>query len=190
MKERYLGPYTITKVLPHGTYDLADPSDKSKTLRATGAHLKPYTALSPPHEENVSEKGISKEECSEITGEAFALSPHPKDESSENNLSLSLPNGDELQQYEALAFLSRHRDECPRDTFTILPPHYELLDKDEPSFMNSGIPILPPPMPSLQLLHHAQLPFPATAPLACSTPCITTPSPPPKDFESEGKRAA
>ena len=50
--------------------------------------------------------------------------------------------------------------------------------------------MLPPPMPSLQLLHHTQLPLPATAPLACSTPCITTPSPPPKDFESEGKRAA
>ena len=196
LKERYLGPYTITNVLPHGTYELADPSFKSKTLRATGAHLKPYTAPSPPHEENVSEKGISKEECSEIKGKAFALSPHPKDESSENkisllppneeeafilspppkeecpenNLSLSLPNGDELQQYEALAFLSRHRDECPRDTFTILPPRDELLDEDELSFVNSSIPILQPPMPSLQLLHHAQLPFPAAAPLACSTP--------------------
>lgn len=56
--------------------------------------------------------------------------------------------------------------------------------------MNSSIPILLPPMRPLQLLHHAQLPFPATAPLASSTPRITTPSPPPKDFESEGKRAA
>ena len=160
LKERYLGPYTITKVLPHGTYELADPSDKSKTLRATGAHLKPYTAPSPPHEENVSEKGTSEEECSEIKDEAFALSPPPKDDSSENKISLlppnehdnfilspppkeecpenniAFPNGDELQQYEALAFLSHHRDECPqKDTFTILPPGDELLDEDEPIFL-------------------------------------------------------
>ena len=40
LKERYPGPYTITKVLPHGTYELADPSDKMKTLHATMAHLK------------------------------------------------------------------------------------------------------------------------------------------------------
>ena len=139
LKERYLGPYTITKVLPHGTYELADSSDELKTLRSTGAHLKPYTTHSPSHEENVSGKGISKEECSEIKDKAFTLSPHPEDESSENkisllppnedeafilspppkeecpenNISLSLPNGDELQQYEAIAFLSRHRDECP-----------------------------------------------------------------------------
>ena len=72
----------------------------------------------------------------------------------------------------------------------ILPPRDELLDEDELSFVNSSIPILPPPMPSLQLLHHAQLPFPATAPLACSTPRITTPLPLFKDFKSEGKRPA
>ena len=34
LKERYVGPYTITKVLPHGTYELADPSDKLKTQLA------------------------------------------------------------------------------------------------------------------------------------------------------------
>ena len=143
LKERYLGPYTITKVLPHGTYELADPSDKSKTLRATGAHLKPYTAPSPPHEENISGKGVSKE-CSEIKDEPFILSPPPE-------------------------------EECPEN---ILPPQDELLDEDELS-LNLSIPILPPPMPSLQLLHHAPLPFPPAAPLACSTPRITTPSPSP-----------
>ena len=82
--------------------------------------------------------------------EAFILSPPPKEEYPEINLSLSLPNGDELQQYEALAFLSCHRDECPqKDTFTILPSQDELLDEDELCFVNSSIPILPPPMPSL-----------------------------------------
>ena len=203
LKERYLGPYTITNVLPYGTYELADPSNKSKTLRATGAHLKPYTVPSPPHEENVSGKGVSKE-CSEIKDEAFILSPHPEDEvprarslsfppnedeafilsplpkeeCPENNISLSLPNGDELQPYEPLTFSSRHRDESPqKKIFTILPPRDELLDEDELSFLNLSIPILPPPMPSLQLLHHA--PLPPAAPLACSTPRITTPSPSP-----------
>ena len=78
MKEHYLGPYTITKVL-HGTYELADPSDKSKkTLRATGAHLKPYIAPSPPHEENVSGKAISRGVLGDQRG-GFHLSPHPED---------------------------------------------------------------------------------------------------------------
>ena len=44
LKERYLGPYAITKVLPHGTYELAEPSNRGQTLRATGAHLKPYNS--------------------------------------------------------------------------------------------------------------------------------------------------
>ena len=168
LKERYLGPYTITKVHPHGTYELADPSNKSKTLRATGAHLKPYTAPSPPHGDittpsppngditsssphgdDMSDKGISNEESSEIKDKAFILSPPPSDEHPENTISLSLSNGDEL------------------------------------SFLNSSIPILPPPMPSVQLLQHTHLPFPATAPLACSTPCTTIPLPSPKDLESE-----
>ena len=79
------------------------------------------------------------------------------------------------------------KDECPEN---ILPPRDDLLDEDELSFLNLSIPILPPPMPSLQLLHHAPLPFPPAAPLACSTPCITTPTPSPPPKESEGKRAA
>ena len=40
LKEHYLGPYTITKVLPHGVYQLTD--DTGVTTRATGAHLKVY----------------------------------------------------------------------------------------------------------------------------------------------------
>ena len=141
-------------------------AQRSKTRLLPFHPIPKMTVLLPPNEDD-----------------AFILSPPPKDECPENNI--SFPNGDELHQYEALAFLSHPRDECPqKDTFTILPPRDELLDEDEPSFLNSSIPILPPPMPSLQLLHHAQLPFPATAPLACSTPHITTPSPPPKDYES------
>ena len=40
LKDRYLGPYTITKVLPHGVYRLTD--DTGVITRATGAHLKVY----------------------------------------------------------------------------------------------------------------------------------------------------
>ena len=96
LKERYLGPYTITKVLPSPWNIRACWSIRQiENLCATGAHLKPYTTHSPPHEENVSGKGISKEECSEIKDEAFTLSPHPEDESSENKISLLPPNEDE-----------------------------------------------------------------------------------------------
>ena len=40
LKERYLRPYTITKVLPHGVYQLTD--NTGVMTRATGAHLKVY----------------------------------------------------------------------------------------------------------------------------------------------------
>ena len=40
LKERYLGPYTITKVLPHGVYEIRD--EVGLTIRVTGAHLKVY----------------------------------------------------------------------------------------------------------------------------------------------------
>ena len=39
LKECYVGPYTITKVLPHVTYELADPSDESKTFMQQGPTL-------------------------------------------------------------------------------------------------------------------------------------------------------
>ena len=40
LMERYLGPYTIMNVLPHGVYELRN--EKGKTTRATGSHLKIY----------------------------------------------------------------------------------------------------------------------------------------------------
>ncbi|KAL5475518.1 hypothetical protein EMCRGX_G025345 [Ephydatia muelleri] len=40
LMERYLGPYTIMNVLPHGVYELCN--EKGKTTRATGSHLKMY----------------------------------------------------------------------------------------------------------------------------------------------------
>ena len=43
---RFLGPYTISKVLPHGTYELLNPTDQN-TIRVTGAHLKLYNPPSP-----------------------------------------------------------------------------------------------------------------------------------------------
>ena len=216
LKERYLGPYAIAKVLPHGTYELAEPSNKSKTVRATGAHLKPYTAPSPdegssevkdeaftrsshPEDEALTRSSHPEDEASTRFSppedeastrsshpeddslsppnedEAFILPPPPGDECPEMKISLSSPNGDEL------------RGACLRkETFTIFPSRNELPDEDEQSFLNSSIAILPPPMPSLQVLCNAHLPFPATAPLACSTPRISIPSPPPP--ESEGDR--
>ena len=40
LRERYLGPYTITKVLPCGVYEVQD--DTGEKTRVTGAHLKVY----------------------------------------------------------------------------------------------------------------------------------------------------
>ena len=40
LKERFLGPYTISKVLPHGVYEITDGTGWK--TRATGGHLKVY----------------------------------------------------------------------------------------------------------------------------------------------------
>jgi len=47
LETRLLGPYAISKVLPHGTFELIDPTDQDRTIRVTGAHLKLYNAASP-----------------------------------------------------------------------------------------------------------------------------------------------
>ena len=62
LNELYLGPYTITKVLPHGMYELSDESTK---IQATGAHLKLHTLPSPlKHSENKTSFSPSAEnEC-------------------------------------------------------------------------------------------------------------------------------
>ena len=39
LTERFLGPYKIINVLPHGVYELRN---EGKTTRATGSHLKMY----------------------------------------------------------------------------------------------------------------------------------------------------
>ena len=44
---RFLGPYAISKVLPHGTFKLMNPSNNHSTIRVTGAHLKLYNPASP-----------------------------------------------------------------------------------------------------------------------------------------------
>ena len=43
---RFLGPYTISKVLPHGTYELINPTEQN-TIRVTGAHFKLYNPPNP-----------------------------------------------------------------------------------------------------------------------------------------------
>ena len=43
LTQRYLGPFTIRKVLPHGVYEISD--EEGKKTRATGAHLKAYKNL-------------------------------------------------------------------------------------------------------------------------------------------------
>ena len=40
LKERYLGPYLITKIMPHGVYEIKN--EAGVATRATGAHLKAY----------------------------------------------------------------------------------------------------------------------------------------------------
>ena len=75
------------------------------------------------------------------------------------------------------------------ESFTIFPScHSNLHDEDELSFLNSSIPLLPPPMPSLRVLSRIHLPFQAPAPKACSTPNLTMLSSPPKSFEQDGEK--
>ena len=45
------------------------------------------------------------------------------------------------------------------ETFTITPPcDGDFPDMDEPSFLSTSVSILPPPVPSLQVLHHNRQP--------------------------------
>ena len=75
------------------------------------------------------------------------------------------------------------------ESFTIFPSCYNNLhDEDELSFLNSSIPLLPLPMPSLQVLSRTYLPFQPPAPKACSTPNLTMLSSPPKSFEQDGQK--
>ena len=46
LEARFLGPYIIQSELQRGTYKLVTEDGKS-TVRATGAHLKPYNRSSP-----------------------------------------------------------------------------------------------------------------------------------------------
>lgn len=76
----------------------------------------------------------------------------------------------------------------PDKHFTLLPPHEgEERDEDEPSFLSTTVPILPPPLPSLQVVQDGHLPFQPTAPLASSTP-DTSMSSPPQRLHSQRKR--
>ena len=43
---RYVGPFVIVKSLSRGVYQLVSEDGKS-TVRATGAHLKPYNKATP-----------------------------------------------------------------------------------------------------------------------------------------------
>lgn len=185
LNQRYLGPYKITKLLPCGTYEL---SDKSKIIRATGAHLKLYTAPSPlKHPENKTSFSPSIEnEClSEMSSHlSSAIIESLKNESlpnAKNELSKSDTSESSLKQNTVVPrktfFHSLKLDGnemCPQNkSFQILPPcSNELQEEEEYSFLNSSIPLLPPPMPSLQLIRH--LPFPPSAPLACSTPRVSS----------------
>ena len=128
LKERYIGPYTIIKVLLRGIYELASLSDKSKPIRATGAHLKPYVPSSP------NSKTPSTDE--HLLNETFTLSPQNDDTHS--------PPRHSIDQTDSLCFQNddTHSPPCPdspcfQNNDTHSPPRHSINQTDSPCFQNN-----------------------------------------------------
>ena len=81
---RFLGPYAISKVLPHGTYEL---TDRKSTVRVTGAHLKLYHPASPP--------SSPKDDPSPSLPEDDPF-PSPPDDKSSHSIDGACPSEDDL----------------------------------------------------------------------------------------------
>ena len=129
-----------------------------------------------------------------LENETSSLPPPAEDGDHLENETSSLPppaeDGNHLEN-ETSSLPPPAEDYQPKnESFTIFPSYNShLQDEDEPSFLNSTIPILPPPMPSLQLLSHAHLPFQPPAPLACSTPQNTVLSSPLEQYKKKGRES-
>ena len=122
--------------------------------------------------------------------ETSSLPPPAEDGDHLENETSSLPpaDGDHLENKTSSLPPPAEDYQPKNESFTIFPSYNShLQDEDEPSFLNSTIPILPPPMPSLQLLSHAHLPFQPPAPLACSTPQNTVLSSPLEQDKKKGR---
>ena len=97
LETRFLGPYAISKVLPHGTFELINSTDQDRTIRVTGAHLKLYNAASPTSPPSPSPPSLSPPSPSPSLPEND-LSPQPENDlsfgdacPSEDGLNDSIP---------------------------------------------------------------------------------------------------
>ena len=186
LKERYLGPYIITKILPHGVYEIAVPTDTSKTFRATGAHLKPYNEPSndPP---SSSEQNSFTTNDQPIESQQNSFTTHDQPIESQQYSFTTNDQPIESQQY---SFTTNDQPiESQQNSFTTNDqPQYELscLDKSfrispdsqidiheqpdhEESCLNLSVSLLPPPLPSYKVCQDINPQIDLSAPVACST---------------------
>ena len=147
---------------------------------------------SPQKDNETSSLPPPAEDGGHLENETSSLPPPAEDGGHLENETSSLPppaeDGGHLEN--ETSSLPPPAEDCQpkNESFTIFPSYNShLQDEDEPSFLNSTIPILPPPMPSLQLLSHAHLPFQPPAPLACSTPQNTVLSSPLEQDKKKGR---
>ena len=182
-------PPQDSSYLKNETSSLPPPPQDSSYLKNETSSLPP-----PPQDSSYLKNETSSlpplpQDSSYLKNETSSLPPPPQDSSYLKNETNSLPppqeDGDYIEKLSPPA-----EDYQPKnESFTIFPScHSNLHDEDELSFLNSSIPLLPPPMPSLRVLSRIHLPFQAPAPKACSTPNLTMLSSPPKSFEQDGEK--
>ena len=177
--------------------NLHSPGNRTSSLpppRQDSSYLKNETSSLPPPQEDssylkneTSSLPPPQEDSSYLKNETSSLPPPPQDSSYLKNETSSLPPPQEDGNY--IEKLPPEDYQPKNESFTIFPScHNNLHDEDELSFLNSSIPLLPPPMQSLQVLSRIHLPFQPPAPKACSTPNLTMLSSPPKSFEQDGEK--
>ena len=182
-------PPQDSSYLKNETSSLPPPPQDSSYLKNETSSLPPPPQDSSYLKNETSSLPPPPQDSSYLKNETSSLPPPSQDSSYLKNETNSLPPPQEDGNYIEKLSPPAEDYQPKNESFTIFPScHSNLHDEDELSFLNSSIPLLPPPMPSLRVLSRIHLPFQAPAPKACSTPNLTMLSSPPKSFEQDGEK--
>ena len=143
---RFLGPYTISKVLPHGTYELLNPTEQN-TIRVTGTHLKLYN---PPNPSSPPEADLSPPPSPALTDspsesglndsiESIPPLPPPMPSLAELQMQLSSVTNPFLPQPPQTSITNTSLPQPPQTSVTNTSPP----QPPQTSIMNTSLPQLP-----------------------------------------------
>ena len=157
-------PPQDSSYLKNETSSLPPPPQDSSYLKNETSSLPPPPQDSSYLKNETSSLPPPPQDSSYLKNETSSLPPPPQDSSYLKNETSSLPPSQEDGNYIKKLSPPAEDYQPKNESFTIFPScHSPLHDEDELSFLNSSIPLLPPPMPSLQVLSRIHLPFQAPA---------------------------